>query len=325
MSATARKFPGICVVIGTIVCTQPAHGQSRNPTDHKPTTATVPAAKPAPERDDPYTLGQQRDGETMEQFRERLIETVRRHLTDPRRDYFGGMAPRVRPPPNPGDAALAALVKTWGKEEWLKELLMSLVKAQENAIGVRKNAIGYLTQLGANDERLKELLVTIAKSREEKSDGLIAQSFRRFTVSALVSIWGKEEWLRELLMQLAGKEEKSGYVRLEACRSLTRLWGKEAWVREQLVSCAESQNPEPIRHSAIESLIQLWGKDEFVKDALVPLLKAEEKSEYLRDLALRTLSEKWGKEEWLKKLLLPLTSPDEKKLRQRAIREIVRV
>ena len=71
--------------------------------------------------------------------------------------------------------AIATLGAVWGKEDWLKDLLVPLTQPQEKESDVRCGAIGTLS-----------------------------------------AVWGKEEWLKELLTPLAGTEEKDDEVRNEA-------------------------------------------------------------------------------------------------------------
>jgi hypothetical protein len=229
---------------------------------------------------------------------------------------------------NPGEdemlryQVLEALMKTWHRSEKLWDLLAKPLQSPQGKPPRHPSPLTLSSAAFADIHSLVWQRSTSVSAlgevwgRDERLKSLLLDIIHKSEedpmviqqcVATLGQTWGREDWLRSLLLVIVEKPPQYGYAFREALDALGRNWGRDEELRRVMIRIVTQTNADVSkRQKAADVLVDVWGKQAWLRDLLVAIVKDPQQHKSLRNRIVFDLGRTWGREDWLRALLTEL-------------------
>ncbi|MBK8092790.1 MAG: hypothetical protein IPK32_12600 [Verrucomicrobiaceae bacterium] len=197
-------------------------------------------------------------------------------------------------------AALQSTGLVWERQNnlWVKELLMPLASPLEKSIAIRREALWSIGQIW-HEAWVPKLFTSVCTADAEP--GLL----RMITIEALYQTGCRDEWLKQTLLKLAGKEEENEPVRGKAMWILAQIWRSETWVAESLLKIAAApQDSAQARRDAIRTFISNYPSSQEASGMLIRIVNSPSEPSVIRSEAVSALGRHAKPDDTITALLL---------------------
>ena len=184
-------------------------------------------------------------------------------------------------------ASFEALGLVWQREnnEWVKELLMPLVRPEEKCVALRTHILWFMPQLWRRQAWLQEFFKELSMSPDEP------EPIHSVVIRASYNgDWRKADWFKQRLVSWLGDPAQPVKVRQDAIQVLVQIWRGESWVADLLLPIAASQKENPkVREQAIVALGSWVSEDDRGRALLLSLASTLKDVPALRCRAIQML------------------------------------
>ncbi|MGV3663878.1 MAG: hypothetical protein ACO1TE_27145 [Prosthecobacter sp.] len=193
----------------------------------------------------------------------------------------------------------------------VKDMLMRVAMNTQEPQKLRIHTFHMLAGHAGRGEEAKAALLQTVRSAGE------ADAIRMAALGALNlrPQPGKDnDWMKELLLPLAGPQEKSVAVRMDVLWDLPQAWDGAPWMEELYASLLSSPTElEEVRAHMVRAAYHGgWAADAWLKDLLVSFMAKTERHAEVRVAAVETVANIWRDEPWPLDLVRKIaTSTDE--------------